>query len=449
VVAYTELRAPLGSVKEKRVGDLVGGIMMPGRQGTLLAGLCMVVVVLVVLSGMSRPAVLLSQGTLQKQAKSLQETASKYSVSAKKMLEAARERKAEADNVQAIEMYLHTAQSELNAYAVNIEGMVDASRNTKLQQDMSEFPKEAAELHALLDHSLGEADMAAVKVARIRPGAIAPLPKGAVSARQAGTHEKAPAKLSARRGHGKQAKQAKMHKQVLHAAVPRVAQHAGQQAQPKSVTKLDRVEMTLKQLGLVKAFAKDAAHGRARRLAASALLDSVKKAAAHGTTHVLQQAGPLLGALPVRDGELVTGDPKYKPAQVGLTKEDPEFIKQENRLMPVYDPKNDKVLACDTQCQKEIVHSTIGLAFKVATVCVPGCAKGEYVMKTQGRPLPTWENEQQLKEQDALCDNDLVYMKCKWQELDPVCDKLTEWMPQFCLEYPNESICSQCEKVEL
>ena len=44
-------------------------------------------------------------------------------------------------------------------------------------------------------------------------------------------------------------------------------------------------------------------------------------------THQLQQQpAPLLGAMNVRDGELIDGDPKYKPDSVGLMKEDPKFI---------------------------------------------------------------------------------------------------------------------------
>lgn len=224
----------------------------------------------------------------------------------------------------------------------------------------------------------------------------------------------------------------------------------GKQAKAQPMTNLEKVQATLKQLGAVRAFAREAAHGKAREAAASALLSSVKKAAAHGTTHVLQQQpAPLLGAMNVRDGELVDGDPKYKPSDVKLSKEDPKFIEMQNKLMPVYDPNNDKLLACDTKCQKEIIHSTIGVTYKVATKCVPGCAKGDYTLHTNGKPLPEWQTAQELQEQDVFCDNDLVYMKCKWESLDALCDKMSDFMPQYCLGHPNEGICQQCYKVEL
>jgi hypothetical protein len=117
--------------------------------------------------------------------------------------------------------------------------------------------------------------------------------------------------------------------------------------------------------------------------------------------------------------------------------------------MPEYNPDEDKLLACDDKCQKEIVHSTIGVTFKVATKCVPGCAKGDYTLNVKGRALPEWKTAQELQEQDAFCDNDPVYMKCKWESLDALCDKMTDFMPQYCLGHPNEGICKQCVKVEL
>ena len=91
----------------------------------------------------------------------------------------------------------------------------------------------------------------------------------------------------------------------------------------------------------------------------------------------------------------------------------------------------------------------VGLTFKVATKCVPGCAKGDYTLNTKGAPLPEWENAAQLAEQDEFCDADPVYMKCKWESLDALCDKMTEFMPQYCLGHPNEGICKQCVKVEV
>jgi len=31
-------------------------------------------------------------------------------------------------------------------------------------------------------------------------------------------------------------------------------------------------------------------------------------------------------------------------------------------------------------------------------------------MQTNGKPLPEWQTAEELHEQDAFCDNDLVYM---------------------------------------
>jgi len=419
-------------------------------KGALVVGLSLMVVALVALAAVSRfpsgrsALLAVPDSELAREAQALESSAAQYRKSAAEMLKAAHQRKTEAANVQAMEMYLHAAQSELKAYSANVEGLVTATDHTKLRADLSQFPKEAAELHALLDHSLGEADGAAVKIAQVGSSAV-PLPRRAAAA----AAKRAAAKQAALTGAKKQV--ATTHQQVLRATMPSPLQKMGKQhTKVKPQTNLDKVEATLKQLGAVKAFAREAAHGKARRIAASALLDNVKHAAAHGYTHVLQQQpAPLLGAMNVRDGELIDGDPKYKPSDVGLTKEDPEFVQKQNTLMPVYDPDNDKLLACDKKCQKEILHSALGITFKVATKCVPGCAKGDYTLHTQGKPLPEWQTAEELQEQDKFCDNDLVYMKCKWESLDPLCDKMTDFMPQYCLGHPNEGICQQCVKVEM
>ena len=334
-------------------------------KGALVAGLGLLAVVLVALAGFATPqrTALLSQGALARQASRLEASAARFTQSAvamkrsaASMMQSAHQRKAEAANVQAIETYLHTAQSELDAYSANVEGLVDATNSAKLRSDMAQFPKEAAELHALLDHSLGEADSAAVKISRMGPAATA----GRVMQR------KGAATQVAMTGGLK----AKTHQQVLRATAGSPLQKMGKQA-AKTVSNLDKVEATLKQLGAVKAFAHEAAHGEARAVAASALLESVRKAAAHGTTHVLQQQpAPLLGAMNVRDGELIDGDPRYKSASVGLTKEDPQFIEMQNSLMPTVNPDDDKLLACGKHCQKEIIHSSIGLTYKVRVCCV-------------------------------------------------------------------------------
>ena len=458
-----------------------GGAAM--GKGALVAGLGLMVVALVAMtarlgSGAARPVALAQDGSesgLEKQAKVLEYSARQYTTHAKSLMRKAQQRKAEAAHVQAIEMYLHAAQSELEAYSENVEGLVSATQDRKLRPDLTQFPKEAAELHALLDHSLGEADGAAVKIAKIgngigdavRVGTVPTLPPRAARAKARGGAAKQAALAEPRtRADGEDVaadtadaadaadaagtKKAASHQQVLRATSPSPLQTMGKRAKAAPATNLQKVQATLKQLGAVKAFAREAAHGKARAVAASALLSSVKKAAARGVTHQLQQQpAPLLGAMNVRDGELIDGDPKYKPDSVGLMKEDPKFIEQQNSLMPEYNPDEDKLLACDDKCQKEIVHSTIGVTFKVATKCVPGCAKGDYTLNVKGRALPEWKTAQELQEQDAFCDNDPVYMKCKWESLDALCDKMTDFMPQYCLGHPNEGICKQCVKVEL
>jgi len=426
------------------------GVAAMGK-GALMAGMGLMAVALLALtarlgSGGLRPTALAQDSGLARQAKALKSSAAQYTQYAKAMLQKAHERKAEAAHVDAIEMYLHAAQSELQAYSENVQGLVAATQNSKLRPDLSQFPKEAAELHALLDHSLGEADGSAVKIAKMGnevAGAASPLlPRHATRA-------------AARRGAAGQGavagamKKAGSYQQVLRATAPSPLQKMGKQAK-KPATNLDKVEATLKQLGAVKEFAREAAHGKAREVAAAALLSSVKKAASHGVTHQLQQQpAPLLGAMNVRDGELVDGDPKYKPQDVGLVKEDPKFIEQQNNLIPPYTPDDDKLLACDEKCQKTIVHSAIGVTFKVATKCVPGCAKGDYTMHVKGRPLPAWSTAAELQEQDKFCEGDPVYMRCKWESIDALCDKMSDFMPQYCLGHPNEGICQQCVKVEL
>jgi len=63
--------------------------------------------------------------------------------------------------MEACSLFL-ASQSELNAYALNLEGMMDAKGGIKLSQ----FPREAANLHALIDESLGSADAVAVQMAQ-------------------------------------------------------------------------------------------------------------------------------------------------------------------------------------------------------------------------------------------------------------------------------------------
>ena len=425
-----------------------GGARM--GKGALVAGLGLMAAALLALTpgpGLFAPrAELLSRGMLSRQASQLEASAAQYRESAADLIRRAHESKAEAANVQAMETYLHTAQSELDAYAANVEGLVDATNSAKLRADMSQFPKEAAELHALLDHSLGKADGAAVKIAKVGSDTASTRPVLPRRARAASKRNRGAAAQGALSGG---IKKPKTHQQVLRATGASPLHKLARQEKAKPLSNLDKVKATLKQLGAVKSFAREAAHGEARRVAASALLDSVKSAAAHGKTHVLQQQpAPLLGAMNVRDGELIDGDPKYKPSDVGLTKEAPEFIHMQEKLMPEENPDEDKLLACDRKCRHDIIHSTIGLTFKVATKCVPGCAKGDYTLNVKGAPLPEWENAAQLAEQDAFCDNDQVYMKCKWESLDAVCDKMTDFMPQYCLGHPNEGICKQCVKVE-
>lgn len=68
-----------------------------------------------------------------------------------------------------VKKILSRAQSELNAYAVNLEGMMTAGGDvgSRLSSaELSQFPKEAANLHALLDMSLGKADTLAVQMAK-------------------------------------------------------------------------------------------------------------------------------------------------------------------------------------------------------------------------------------------------------------------------------------------
>lgn len=45
---------------------------------------------------------------------------------------------------------------------------------------------------------------------------------------------------------------------------------------------------------------------------------------------------------------------------------------------------------CNATCKDAIVDSVVGLSVKVATKCIPECAKSDYIMRTKGEPLPAW-----------------------------------------------------------
>lgn len=96
-----------------------------------------------------------------------------------------------------------------------------------------------------------------------------------------------------------------------------------------------------------------------------------------------------------------------------------------------------------------IIHSTIGLAFKVAAKCVPECASSKYMLEKKGAALPAWKTADELKAQDEECKGYDGYLDCKLDVLDPVCDKIVSTMPQYCPMHKHESICEQCVEMEL
>uniref|UniRef100_A0A7S0I3C9 Uncharacterized protein n=1 Tax=Hanusia phi TaxID=3032 RepID=A0A7S0I3C9_9CRYP len=374
------------------------------------------VVVLVVLTAYKRQGrgreVLLGRNAASSGTSWLGNRARNLEQSAQMLQKMADEKISETKRIEAMQSFLKQARSELKAYSANIDGLVEARDSDVSPRVLDQFPREAAELHALVDHTLGEADALSLTLAH------APRMPARVS------------RDTAVRRHVKRA----VHSQQLHKSAPVSARE-------------QKVKAVLNKLKQVKEFERKMKNPVLRKEETRKLLGQVTAAAKHGQTHMLVQPGPLLGAMHVRDGALVESDPKYRPADIDQGDEDPQLIN--NQTVPEYSVDEDKVLACNTTCQRAIIDSTFGLTFKVASKCVPECAHGNYIMKLRGEPLPTWTNVDQLIEQDSICREDPEYKKCKLDALEPACDKISEFMPQYCLIHTEEGICKQCKQAQL
>lgn len=349
---------------------------------------------------------------LEASAHSLAERAQEMVAAGRRAQQRAAGRASQAEEAVAIEQYLKESKSELDAYATNIEGLISAAAHS--ESGLARFPQQAAELHALLDHSLSEADATAVKIVRTQNGA--PVRTG-----------------KAQDAHN-------VHRRSFATNIMSPEQTTLKHAEKKSDGVQNQVVKVMKKLRAVKAYAEGFKKGE---LAAGA-----HASLSSGFTHQLVQNSPLIGAVHVRHGELVDDTPRYSAKDLGLENEDPEVLKNATEVEP-YDPAQDVVLACNSTCQQKILDSTIGLTFKVATKCIAECATGHYALSMRnGEPLPPWTTVDELKEQDTFCRGSKAYKQCKHDELDPVCDKLHEFMPSHCLIKQSESICTSCREVQ-
>lgn len=404
-----------------------------GAGGLALIVISLALVALVTLKA-TLPAALLQQGggdmtsALSGAGDAFDRSASALEASAEERMRLAREeRKAKS--------VLTQAQSELNAYALNLEGMMDAKGGIKLSQ----FPKEAANLHALIDESLGSADAVAVQMAQRTVPRV--LPSSAHQQRLAAASQ---IPLTAR------------------PAFPPKGWTPGSQAGDSEAD----VKKVMEKLRRVKSFAHNAKALHSVHPTSKGAVES------KGVEEMLVQPPALVGALPVRDGELYRDGLLYDKGDV--TEGESEADKEEDLVLSQnfnvssteWEDGGDMlngtnatehhglspaqiIRACNSTCQEMIIHSTIGLAFKVAAKCVPECASSKFILDKNGKPLPAWKTANELKEQDQECEEYDGYLQCKLDVLDPVCDKIVETMPQYCPMHKHESICQQCVKMEM
>lgn len=329
---------------------------------------------------------------------------------ADKMKAEARRRTTEAAEAEAVDRYLSHAQEELSAYGATIKKLIDTSSSrASLHEQLKTFPKEAAELHALVDHSMSEADAAAVRITRAasQPQDARVQARGAAPKRAIAKHEQHRSFMSEGG-------------QVLHSAPP-ASKDAKQQAQ---------VAKVMKKLKAVKAF--EHAHAAMKQARLQELV----------------QPSPLVGAVNVENGELIEGAPflKYNTSLNGLEHESAEEIEKENEEDT--EKEDSHAYLCNATCKDAIVDSVVGLSVKVATKCIPECAKSDYIMRTKGEPLPAWTTIDELKEQDDVCTGDDEYQTCKLEALRPACNKIGDFVPQYCLINSKEGICNQCRMLQ-
>mmetsp|Transcript_41936 Transcript_41936/g.82009 ORF Transcript_41936/g.82009 Transcript_41936/m.82009 type:complete len:438 (-) Transcript_41936:58-1371(-) len=329
----------------------------------------------------------------------------------------------QAKEERAVMADLKASQSELNAYAVNLEGMMEAGGDASMRGKLAQFPKEAANLHALLDETLGKADAVAVQMSE-----------------------------------GNDALPVASSRPLQHAFPPKGWTPESDPAAMKDI------EQTMQKLRRVKSFG----HSRAAAREGGAAVAG-KASAKKGTTQMLVQPSPLLGSLPVRHGELYRDGVKWQSTEVvpeesendreldlvlqqdfNATNEGeiPEGMNATMAAMEHELTPQELIRACNSTCQHLILHSTIGLAFKVAAKCVPECATSKFILDKKGAALPAWETVEQLKEQDHECSESHVYLTCKQEAIEPACDKIATVMPSYCPSHPKESICVECAQIE-
>jgi hypothetical protein len=286
----------------------------------------------------------------------LQARASALHNAAQSMESAAMQQETEAaEDVSALK-YMRQAQEELNAYAANFEGLTTVAGRHGLTNIAEQFPREAAELHALIDHSLSRDDAIAVRLARqdapsqtavekvvvhaVKGAPILSQRPAAASARSiqhavhravmiAAAGQSAPKALKRTklpRSHSdvtKEVAAADGPRKTVHgpslAATPAGKPHAKGSALPISAT-----SRALAQLQRVKAFARTAATARGGPRAAEAAALS-RALAATSPTQMLVQPGPLHGALPVRAGALRRSGTLWNPKALGWVDYEPDL----------------------------------------------------------------------------------------------------------------------------
>jgi len=335
----------------------------------------------------------------------------------------ARRRTTEAAEAEAVDRYLAHAQEELSAYGSNIKKLIDTSSTpARLHEQLKSFPKEAAELHALVDHSMSEADAAAVRITRAAAQPQAAHAMAAHAPRMAANPLPVPSMKAARGKHAQHRNFMSEGGQVLHAAAAKGVQPAESR----------HVAAVMKKLRAVKAFERAHLGGHAER---------------KSRTQELVQPSPLIGAVNVANGEVKDGEPflKYNASELGLEDEGVEAIEEHAATK---DTPDTHAYLCNATCKDAIVGSVVGLTVKVASKCIPECAHGDYIMRTNGHPLPAWTTIDELKEQDETCTPDEEYQKCKLEALRPACNKVGDYVPEYCLINSHEGICNECRMLE-
>ena len=285
----------------------------------------------------------------------LQARASSLKKSAQSMETVAMKRETEAAEEVAALKYMRQAQEELNAYAANFEALTTVESGRNLNQVVEQFPREAAELHALIDHSLSRSDAISVRLASQDTPQLAAVSHdlSALALRQPRRHSRSVARKAVRGAPILSQRSTAIHSQAQHivhraamaatrgakarpvakasdarhgapipAAAARAAAPAGLAATAKYRQAASAARSSpssdadaLAQLRRVKSFARAAAAAPGGPHSAEAA--ALARALAGSPMQMLVQPGPLHGALPVRGGALRRSGTLWNPKALG------------------------------------------------------------------------------------------------------------------------------------